>query len=270
MALTFTADKALAETYAKLLALTDDEVFGRLLRRAAVEVLLDAYRRRFLEALPDVVTTERAGDRLHASAAKPHVKAATVERMRAAAEKLSNARERGDAVAAQHATTELRKARRAMTAALERPKPLGGQKLGPGNVYRPAVYKLMHLLSDAGGVVVRAGGVGIGPRSKVMGLKTPSATKHLDGVDTASDLTSLFRQVEFGTGIYGTDPEGNLGSPYAMGGGWFYGKSPNKGLGIHGAKPAHVLWEEAKYPYRDDTTRLEQFLARAIATHLTK
>ncbi len=283
--LSFVPTEAYEEWSAKMIALVEGDAFDQLLRRAAAEVLLDAYRRRFAEKIPQIINTQRfekAGGRrtrveltddvqpgAYADEGAPARTAGAriTNNLRAASAKLSKAQMAGNYEMAIRARRELRAAQKAMSKALDRPKEAG--RLGPGNVFRPAVYKLMALFTQAGYMGIRKGeGVGIGPRRKVMALETPSATKHLTGMDTASDMTSLFRQVEFGTGVYGTDPEGNSTALYEYDRGWIYGKDPHQGLRIKGVQPAHVLWQEAKAPWGPDRVRLHDELVRIIQDYL--
>jgi hypothetical protein len=169
----------------------------------------------------------------------------------------------------EHARKELAEARRGMHKALQRPQPPGG-RLGPGNVYRQAVFKLMKYLTQAAFVgTVPGKGAGIGPEKLVLAIETPSATKYLTGLRTTSKMTTLFRQVEFGTGTDGVDPVGNVGSLHEYSGGWVYGKDEHRGLHLEGAKPARVLWQEAQVPYSEDYRRLTGYLESALTKSLT-
>ncbi len=265
--LTLTGDDAYNAWSKKMLALADDEVFGRLLQRAAVEILLAAYQERFANALPGVIQTEKVDDP-DGTRRIPRQKE-RVKELLGASRRLANAQVDGNRREIDAARLQLRDARKAMSGALEK-KDRKGERLGPGNVFRPAVFKLMHVLTGVGYMRINKGGVGIGPRKKIMEMETPSATRHLTQKDTLSEFTSLFRQIEFGTGTHGMDPVGNPGGGLSAlsGGAWYYGKSENQGVNIRGAKPAHVLWSEAGAPYSEDYDRLKKYIYATLASHI--
>jgi hypothetical protein len=258
--------------YDRLTALFSDEtIITRVLRQAVIETLLTAYGKRFADAMPDVVNTER--DNSTADNAPPTVPTRTAAHYRAAAAELNQAYISGDRARIRTARDAMGTARDSMRDALQRDRGAEWGRLGEGSKFRPLLMRLAKLLTDPGMMKVESGGgrtmLGIGARSKISRMRTPSATPFLTGAATTSPYTSFFRQVEFGTGVYGQDPEGNRGTAFTLDdGNWFYGRNPKDGLHFKGAKPAHVLWQDTGLPYAKDQTDLRDTFTRLLFQYL--
>lgn len=102
------------------------------------------------------------------------------------------------------------------------------------------------------GITVRVGNI-----AALDKIKTPSATEELSGHRSKSAYNILWRQMEFGTGVFAF-PNVRSGGRYRTSAGtWWYG--PKKGFGIHfaGNRPGQILRQRTGELYTADMMKFE-------------
>ena len=103
-------------------------------------------------------------------------------------------------------------------------------------------------------------------------METPSFTEHgLNGPghETDSSFRILWRQLEFGTGIYAKpSPRPGPTTWKESTGSWWYGQLRGNGLHLRGSRPGNILWDAQSVPYSEDASGFESrfagMLQRAI------
>lgn len=104
--------------------------------------------------------------------------------------------------------------------------------------------------------------VSLGPIAALDKIQVPSATPLITGHPTESKMTSMWRQMEFGTGVFAF-PTGRFEGQYkTSAGSWWFG--PRKGFGIHfaGTQPGNILRDQTGVLYSSDAMRFKQELER--------
>jgi hypothetical protein len=238
-------------------------LIAQLLRQAVAETLLTAYRKRFLDNFEAVLSPEHSKNnkRLAESPTAADAKVKLVN----AYQELAQADSSGDAGALKLAATKIRRLNERLVKASANP---GGQSDLSTGQFREMALGLLRTLTDASLVTTQVEdntiSVGIGYLPALEAVETPSATPKLTGHPTASKLTSMWRQIEFGTGIYSKLPGG------ARGVGWWYGPHPGVGLQMLGARGVQAVFDAATgLPYEKDALQFEEvfagLLGRALA-----
>lgn len=241
------------------LALSKPETAGILLKAAATETLLAAYRRRFLAALPGMVNMRRENFRR----ADPVVARAVNRRFLEASQRYNDAQVRGTAKAVAESRAVLDYAREAVRRALK-PQRASKRPL-PHGQFRRLALRVLDLVADVhqAEVFVARGQVvlGIGNLAALEMIRTPSATRELTGHDTASTRDVLWRHLEFGTGAFATDPKARLPGHRLAGGGWWYGRSAEQSLELRGSKAGKMMGDPArKLPHQPESARFRAVL----------
>jgi hypothetical protein len=119
-------------------------------------------------------------------------------------------------------------------------------------------------------------GVGWGPMDAVEKVKTPTNR----GKPTKSPYTTMWKQLEFGTGVWAV----KLGGPHARtsgrykfaDGSWVYGRvrrrsgaiSGYRGLRLIGTQPGSFLWDTDGTPYTRDLQELQAAFYQRLRTQL--
>lgn len=244
------------------------ELLLGILKQAVAETLLTAYRERFLQNFTLMLHTERA----HGSASPRSSAEITQARdaLSTAAQALADAQAHDRGFAG--AEKKVRKAEEKLTRALDRK--VSESPLSTG-MFRPLALQVLRLVSEVAtlgsGVDQNAVHLGIGNLDLLNAIHTPSATPMLTGHDTASAMDTLWKHLEFGTGVYSTLKNANPGSKHrAKDGGWWYGPHPGFGLHLLGSQGGHFLFDAATgVPYHADALRFEeefgQHFLRALA-----
>lgn len=244
--------------------LASPQLIGQLLRQAVAETLLTAFRMRFLDNFEKVLDPHVAGGTT-ATAASEGTIAAKQELTKAYAAATA-AEISGDRAAQVLAQTRVRRAQRRLIQHTERVS--GPSSLSTGQ-FRVRALEVLRALTDASLLEVHTtdDGVllGIGKLAELENIQTPSATPQLTGHPTASSMTTLWRQLEFGTGVYARTAGGPR-SPK----GWWYSPHPGTGLRLMGAQGVHAVFDAATgLPYHRDAVEFEEvfagLLGRALA-----
>lgn len=223
--ITMRPGKELIKRLDRIAALSQDPTpLGHAVRRAAAVSLLREYRKRFTAAVPQLVQPEKQTKRRPVR----ELSKALRERIDGAQEAVAQAMLDGSRADVRKAQDRLAKAVEATNTRLQNPPE---NPLSTGE-FRPRMWEVIRLLTSVNemGLSVSKHGVavGIGPLRALNAIQTPSATELLTGSPTQSQRTSLWRQLEFGTGVYA--------QPVSKG--WRYGR---KGLLIRGARGANAL-----------------------------
>lgn len=242
----------------------DGGLVQAILRQALAETILLLYRERFLAGLPGAVAMEREAAGAPSLRDSPTVRIRRAKlraRLQEAYASQDDDRVQQLIAAEQKFASELRlRRRRAPTL--------------PSGRFRLLALQVLRVVADAtqiqdagsGGGMVR---LGVGRLSFLERIETPSATPVLRGYPTSSKFSTLWRHLEFGTGIYSSISSVNAGSPYRLpGGGWWYGRSPQEALRLRGSRGVHALRQASGAPYAQDAVlfreRVQQLLARAL------
>lgn len=255
--------KKLAEQIHRLVA--DNEFLTKLLRRAAADTILAAWRQRFYARLPELLNMQRA-DFDRAAVGMPDRLRDSILSVR---NQLDHAVADGDfAKAAKLKDTAVDRER----ALRDKLKHEDASSLSTGR-FRLLAIEIINIITSVEAMQVTSDKdrivLGIGPLQRLNRIETPSATPDLTGRGTSSDLTTMWRQLEFGTGVYSTDPAGNPGSEFTEAdGSWWFGKEKGKGLRLKGTPGAHAIFDANAVPYMEDALRFESvftgLLVRAL------
>jgi hypothetical protein len=239
---------------AALTDLTDNPVMlERLLQQAVADTLLESWRKRFLDRLPDALNMERVSES-RSPATGPELALAR-QTLAEASRELTQAQLDGQTTAS--AKRKVAKAERAL---MKVTAPRGGPGALSTGQFRPLALQVLRVLSEVSastqGDTVS---IGLGHLPTLEAIKTPSATPMLTGHDTGSAFNTLWKHLEFGTGAYASNRAWNAGAPTRLAsGGWWYG--PRKGFGIQlkGSKGVHAIVDPATgVPYMQDALRFE-------------
>lgn len=286
--LDFPATGALFQWADRLLALLENQpLLARLLARAAAESIVARVRDDFIGRVYNAFDMESA----HRGQGARKRNEAALRALRAAHERLAEADMAGDNdarhdayVAVHNATESLRNA----VNAGRRP-----HKLSSG-LFRTLTFKVLSALTDLTllGAHTTATGVlvGVGRQDRLEQFETPSATEFALGLGpTGSKYKSLWRHLEFGTGVhrgampkaptrYNAFPQANAGNIGASGvegstwapsveesagvhppGSWWYGKTPQDALVLRGSRGVHVLRDKHGKVHDDGAALAEAF-----------
>lgn len=128
---------------------------------------------------------------------------------------------------------------------------------------QPTWGRMMPQATSGGAKGAGAGGpamirLGVGSLAQIEGVKTPSFKS-----TTPSRYNTLWRHLEFGTGIYRSDKSVNAASPYRTErGGWWYGHSEGYSLHLLGSRPMGALRNpRTQLPYTGDALRFRSIFA---------
>lgn len=114
--------------------------------------------------------------------------------------------------------------------------------------------------------------VGIGNTSMMNTVRTPSHGE-LEGKKrpTTSDFTVMWRQLEFGSGIYAKGGKRVKGPTKSKGGGgrWWYGPAIDSGVQLRGARPGNFFTMTDGSPYNSDMLRFQNRFALQMQQLLT-
>lgn len=233
---------------------SDKSALAQLLVRALSRSVSLAVRRRFLEAQYHMVGMEKETD--PANQDEKAVLSAQIARLQ---------RLRDAAFVEDRVETAKRLNRRiqALSGRNEKRLRVDQESSGPLSTgkYRPRIKKILKLLVAEPQVLLATSSkavAGIAPLRQLDAIRTPSFTTE-QGKDTSSSYTILWRQLEFGTGIYST-----LGAR----GAWWYGPYAGAGLYLRGNRAGSFLRSATGVPYDEDAVRFakefEQALVRAL------
>jgi hypothetical protein len=255
--------KELEDEFRRLSALVENPALvHKLVKAAAAETLLAAYRKRFLANFSDTLNMQRSG--------KPRGTPSDTKGLRRTKEAVETlAQDITAAELAGHATggleKQLRKAEERLVEAYD--KQFGNSDLSTG-MFRPLALQVLGLLTT----MAKAGeqatdssfSLGIGHIPTLEAIKTPSATPFLTGNATRSPMNMLWRHLEFGTGMYAARVSNEGSKHKTQGGGWWFGPRPGKGLHLKGSKGVHALFDARGVPYEADALRFETVFANML------
>lgn len=255
------------------LLLANSDVASRILRAAAAETLMEAYRKRFLAALPGMVNTRRE----HRRRRDARLTGAVRQQFLKAARRVDMAELGGDAAAISSARANLQRIREDVRRSVKPPNP--SRRPLPHGMFRGLAMRVLELVSDvykqrtfmSGNDVV----LGIGSLSALDRIRTPSATQKLTGSPTTSPRSILWRHLEFGTGAFSTRPQDQSQEHRLPSGGWWYGKSPDESLELRGSRPGKFMFDPARkaahaLPYEADSVRFQSVLYQMITRVLSQ
>lgn len=237
----------------------------RLLRAAAAETLLAAYRTRFLENLSDALNMRRESKFRGTPKDTQAIKKAK-KRIDELAMELANSHLNGHSIAGMERRIE--KAEAALVRAYD--THFGKSPLSTGQ-FRPLALKVLALLTDVANLGEQANpdsvGLGIGNFEHLDQVRTPSATPLLTGHPTSSPMSSLWRHLEFGTGVFAS--ANNTASQHRTTfGTWWYGPRPGFGLQLKGSKGVHAIFDQRGVGYEVDALRFETVFAEMLTRAL--
>lgn len=270
------AFKALTKNVASYALIPEN--WARLLRNAITDTILRKVRERYIHAMYNAVEMET-----QKSVKKRKRNHTLMARYQQAHDALTTAHLSGDLEGVERARKNIGRLNRALRRALnvsENGTEIAGSELSTG-LYRVYLMKVLALMTDPSLVsqqvisqdMVR---VGFGAHKLLDPIETPSATPKLTGKQTTSPYRTMWRQVEFGTGVYGKDPgAARKATRYQIGSTrmWAYSRNPPNGLVLRGTKGVHALRDQAGGNYPDDLkTFVDVFtaqLAKALGGSVT-
>lgn len=254
--------------------LSEPLVLEQLMRQAIAETLLLAYRRRFAKGLPGAVTMQLDRRRLRDRATptvKAQIRTAYITALTAVQQLSPTARPDVRAKAEER----LRVARRAFEGSLARRARLPKERrLAHTGRFRSLALDLVGMITDESAVTFLPSNgslrAGIGPTSALDQYKTPSATPGGAGPG-ARDI--LWKQLEFGTGVYSRLKSAQRDTYRLPSGGWWYGRSPNDALHLKGTRGVHALYDpDTLMRYDEDYVRFTRvfhtYFVRALFSNL--
>lgn len=153
-----------------------------------------------------------------------------------------------------------------------RPSGLGGA-LSSG-LFEKRMRQIMQHFIDEGMLSTTAAGgkatVGIGNTGLLDKIRTPSHGEVVRGRPTKSRHTMMWRQLEFGTGVYAKSPFFRSGptTHKTKRGSWWYGVQQNHGIHLRGSRPGNILFNPQSLPYDSDAIKFEGRFAAHLRTFL--
>lgn len=111
--------------------------------------------------------------------------------------------------------------------------------------------------------------LGIGPLQQLNSVRTPSHGEITKGKPTRSRYTVLWRQLEFGTGVFAKpQPRAVATRTKEPDGSWWYGAQAGQGLHLLGTRPGNFLRQASGLPYTQDAqnfaTMFQFFMRQAL------
>ena len=233
------------------------DLLEKLLRQAIRDTILVAWRKRALDNFEESLRMELANGQQ-----RPIVDAKRAAKARKALEAA------GDALALEELNGKVTKAtKKRLEKAAEdyidaHESPRSPSSLSTGS-FRILALKVLHLMIDASkvqtGTTKTAVMAGIGNLAALEQIHTPSATPLITDHDTSSSYQILWRQLEFGTGIYGQ-----------RGRGWWFGPRAGRGLQLRGSKGWNAIFDKQGIAYQADAIRLERVFAELLTQALQR
>lgn len=234
----------------------DPSVLAALLRQAVAETFLVAFRERFVANLPAAVNTLLVADENKTQGAIP---LGLSRELATTLANLTSAQLGGRRAEAKEMQDRLGVLSERLADAV---KPKGTSSGLSTGRFRELALDIMAMLTQANhlGVSVGANGVqvGIGELTELESVATPSFKA------TASNRQMLFRQLEFGTGVFASDPGlRDAGSSSSLPDGtWWYGKPHRHRIHLRGAPGVHALFDpQTQVMYSEDGLRFETVFA---------
>lgn len=231
--------------------LTDKQALAVVLTNALQRSVSKAIRRRFLEAQYHMVGMEKEGDTaIQDEKAEQSARIARLQALRDQAfvdDRVDAAKRLNQRIIALSGRKEAR---------LKVEDESSGD-LATGK-YRPRMKKILQLLVDEPKVLNAAAGlatVGIAPLAQLDAIRTPSYTTEELQKPTNSVYTVMWRQLEFGSGIFAT--QGTRGP-------WWFGPYPGSGLHLRGNRPGSFLRSASGVPYDEDAIRFQKEFSQAL------
>lgn len=280
----FTASKGLLKKEERFRQLTNfnGRKIGNIAKRAAITTILVAFVRRFQSrenlAIPIRLSRGRFGKkttRKRQESDRRRRLSTLIDKLNEAYESGSTSRIRSAETARKKATDQLRGTAFSSVSDVDSFKEGGlfqafvlAERKFPGQ--RKAVMDILRSekniqLQNKKGVIE----IGIGDITKLDAIRMPSATHEL-GSFTETPFVHMWRQMEFGSGVFAkrqTIP-GNLAG--GIRGAWWYGRRDraNAGVEFAGSKPGNIIFESASIPYEADAQaffeKFNKLLAEAI------
>lgn len=264
----FTASQGLLKKEERFRQLTNYEgrKIGNIAKRAAIATILVAFVRRFQSrkdlGLPLRLSRGRFGKkttRKRQESDRRRRLSSLMEKLNEAYKSGSTSRIRSAEAARTKATDQLRGTAFSNTPDAKSFKEGGlfrafvdAEKKFPGQ--RKAVMDILRSekniqLQNKKGVIE----IGIGDITLLDAILMPSATHELESF-TETPFVHMWRQMEFGSGVFAkrqTIP-GNLAG--TIRGAWWYGRSDRENAGVEfaGSKPGNIIFAAASIPYEDD------------------
>lgn len=274
----------LKERLVAIEALASPGMLEALLREAIAQTFLVDIRARWLKGLPGAVNMQRGDETTrHNPRATPKIPkslrdefgtvnqelgATALAEHRARNELHGRALElRLDAInRARYQHTARLKALRTQIkrAALPKNRKPEERRLPKRGNFRTLALEILQKIADTNAVTITSEGgtirAGIGSRAALDEILTPSSTPLLADHPTGSDRQIMWRQLEFGTGIYADPKEGGV---------WWYGKERGKGLMLRGTRGIHALFDPSRrLPYTANALRFQSIFFGMLAEAL--
>lgn len=282
--LTFDANKEFATLVARIEALiSDPAIIGRILRAAVAETILRNIRNRFIRDLPNALEMEKESG--GGGIRKRQRKTEEMAHVKRAYEALQEAQQTGDTAGIAAAHTRLMEVRDSFVKSLNRSAYGHHPELTPSTLstgkFRPYALRVLNLMTAANLIQVTADGngihVGAGNEPLLRQIQTPSATPKLTKHETFSRYATMWRHLEFGTGMYAKgDPAGGDNKPATRynenlhGGRWYYDRKLRpSSLILRGSKGIHALKEASGQLYTEDVLSFPNRFAAEFAKVLT-
>lgn len=200
---------------------------------------VNTFRRNYARRLAGAVNMRRMNFRR----GDPRPAVAVVRKYLRAANQMDAIRARGDARSLASAKRVLAVAREQFRRQLQPPHPAKNRL--PHGQFRTLAFKVLEMIADLSHAktVIIPGGVkvGMGNLAELNAIRTPSATDELTGIATTSYRATLWKHLEFGTGVFATDKSLQLPRHRLPNGGWWYGRAKGQALELRGSRPMKML-----------------------------
>lgn len=267
----FTPSPEFVQWKNRLAELVDDpQVFQQMLQYAVAKTFLKAIRERFVARLPEALDIHPASRNPKARKVGRDLKQSLNE----ALDELTEAGMSGSKSKIDKAQRRVTRLQKAYQDALQGDHGRNSKRVSRFALLVNEAMRVMNLMASP--EAIRAGRatrsqttVGLGPLAELESIETPTGNR--SGV-TNSRMTTLWRQLEYGTGIYALDKSVNADSEFKEPSGdgeWWWGPERGAGVLVAGSMPINALLAGVPLDQRPETEEfikeLRALLAQALA-----
>ena len=264
MTFSFTASEGLLEKEVRFRQLTnyDGRKIGHIAKRAAAQTILRAFERRFQTqqhlGLPQRMARGKYGQKT----TRKRQESDRRRRLSTIIEKLNEAYASGSTSRIRAAEKARKKATDKLRGGIAHPDTDLRETGGLFSAFVKAARKfpkqrklVMDILRSEKGIKIdNAKGkihLGIGDITKLDRINMPSASHEL-GQFSETPFVHMWRQMEFGSGVFADQQlvPGNLAG--TIRGAWWYGPGAKAGVEFAGSKAGHIIFQAASVPYNED------------------
>lgn len=257
------------------------DLVASLLHTVVAETLVRGVRERFLQHLPNAMEMHT----LKTTAQKRVRHTEEMAEMSRLYDTLQRFERAGDARGIAATRTRLTDARARYRESLQlntARNPITASKFSSG-LFRSRALEVLNELTDGNLMRTKVAKsslvVQVGNQQRLGQIKTPSATEFvLRRHKTTSRYQTLWRHLEFGTGVYSSDPEGKGNKAPTRYSGleglppwhWAYSPNPPQGLILRGSHGVHALRNQFGVTYTEDARAFHDRFIEAFTRLLAR